>query len=307
MRILVAGASGAIGSELVPALIAEGHEVRAGGRDARRLAGALGPGPAQPAVLDVERAAGLGAALDGVEVAYYLVHSMERSDAQADFAARELRGAENFAAACRTAGVRRTVYLGGLVPAGVPSRHLASRLAVERALADGAPEALALRASIVIAARSRSFRLLVHLVERMPLLALPSWQRFRTQPLDGRDVPALLAAAAGARGLAGTLDIAGPDVLSYGEMLREIADLMLVARPAVTLPVSLTQYAARIAAAIAGETPELVLPLMEGLEGDLLPRDDHAAELLGVRLHSFSAAVEHALRELEASEPVAAR
>ena len=91
-------------------------------------------------------------------------------------------------------------------------------------------------------------------------------------------------------------------------MLREIADLMLVARPAVTLPVSLTQYAARIAAAIAGETPELVLPLMEGLEGDLLPRDDHASRAArGPPAQLSSAAVEHALRELEASEPVAAR
>lgn len=307
MRILVAGASGAIGSALVPALVADGHEVRAGGRDARRLAAALGPCPAQATVLDVDRGSGVAAALDGVEVAYYLVHSMERVPDGTDFAARELRSAENFASACRAAGVRRTIYLGGLVPPGAPSRHLASRLAVERALAEGAPEPLALRASIVIAARSRSFRLLVHLVERMPLLALPPWQRFRTQPIDGRDLTAMLAAAACAAGLPRKLDVAGPDIVTYGEMLREIADLLLVARPTVTLPVSLTPYAARIAAAIAGEEPELVLPLMEGLEGDLLPDDDHADALLGVRLHSFRAAVERALRDLEASEPVTAR
>ena len=100
---------------------------------------------------------------------------------------------------------------------------------------------------------------------------------------------------------------AGPDVVTYGEMLREIADLMLVPRPSVALPVSLTPYAARVAAAIAGEQPELVLPLMEGLEGDLLPADDHAAELLGVHLHGFRAAVERALRDWEREEPVAAR
>jgi hypothetical protein len=96
-------------------------------------------------------------------------------------------------------------------------------------------------------------------------------------------------------------------VLSYGEMIERIADLMLVSRPAVGFGVSATAVTARVAAAIAGEDPELVLPLMESLEGDLLPRDDHAAELLGVELHSFDCAVEHALGEWERTEPLAAR
>jgi hypothetical protein len=86
-----------------------------------------------------------------------------------------------------------------------------------------------------------------------------------------------------------------------------IADLMLVNRPSLRLGVNLTAITGRVAAAIAGEDPELVVPLMEGLQGDLLPVDDHAAELLGVRLHSFDSAVEHALREWERVEPLAAR
>jgi uncharacterized protein YbjT (DUF2867 family) len=307
MQVLVAGASGAIGSALVPALAAAGHEVSAGGRHRDSLLAAVGSCTDRIAVLDVESGAGLPTALSGVEVAYYLVHSMERTSAGSDFAARELHSAGNFAAACRAAGVRRTIYLGGLVPPSAPSRHLASRLAVEEALASGAPESVALRASIVIAAASRSFRLLVHLVERMPLLALPAWQRYRTQPIDGRDVTAMLVSAATAPDLPSKLDIAGPDIVTYGEILREIADLMMVARPAVTLPVNLTQYTARIAAAISGEQPELVLPLMEGLEGDLLARDDGAPRLLGVSLHSFRAAVERALGDWEAIEPLAAR
>ncbi len=90
-------------------------------------------------------------------------------------------------------------------------------------------------------------------------------------------------------------------------MLTRIAELMLVGRPTVQLRVNLTAVAARVAAAIAGESPELVVPLMEGLQGDLLPAEDHAAELLGVRLHSFDSAVEHALREWEQFEQLAAR
>ncbi|HEX5225062.1 MAG TPA: epimerase, partial [Solirubrobacteraceae bacterium] len=104
-----------------------------------------------------------------------------------------------------------------------------------------------------------------------------------------------------------TLDIGGPEVLSYGEMLTRLADLLLVRRPAIGLGVTMTPVAGRIAAAIAGEDPALVLPLMEGLGGDLLPADERAAELLDVRLHSFDAAVERAFAEWEEHEPLAAR
>jgi hypothetical protein len=116
----------------------------------------------------------------------------------------------------------------------------------------------------------------------------------------------LVASASAAIG-GRSLDVGGPDMLSYGEMIERIADLMLVNRPSVGLGVSITAVTARVAAAIAKEDPELVLPLMQSLGGDLLPHDDHAAELLGVRLHSFDSAVEHALSEWEASEPLAAR
>ncbi len=344
MRILVTGASGFVGSLLVPRLCADGHAVRALGRDPERVRSALAPMPTgngwQPGEVEVVRADvrigdGLEQALTGVQVAYYLIHSMERSPAERSaFPERERLAAESFAAAAAHAGVGRIVYLGGLTPrpatplqaadadtgataASSPtsiegagtrvSRHLASRAQVERVLLEAVPDSLALRASIVIGARSRSFRLLVHLLERMPVLTLPAWQTLRTQPIDARDVIEMLAACATAQLPRRSLDIGGPDVLTYGEMLRAIAELMLVSRPTITLGVNLTGVTARLAAAIAGEDPELVLPLMEGLQEDLLPAEHHAAELLGVRLHSFESAVEHALAEWERSEPLAAR
>jgi hypothetical protein len=104
-----------------------------------------------------------------------------------------------------------------------------------------------------------------------------------------------------------SLDIAGPDILTYREILEGIADAMVIARPALNLPLTATPLASRVAAVIAGEDPELIGPLMEGLETDLLARDARAAELLGVHLHSFDSAVEHALRQWEAAEPLAAR
>jgi uncharacterized protein YbjT (DUF2867 family) len=341
MRILVTGASGFVGSLLIPRLRADGHALRALGREPERVHAALADtllhDRRQPEAIEVEvvradvrTGDGLERALADVEVAYYLIHSMERLPGEhMAFPERERLAAESFAAAAKHAGVRRIVYLGGLTPrssggltrrpstrapadagsAGSThmSRHLASRAAVEHVLLQAIPDSLALRASIVIGARSRSFRLLVHLLERMPVLTLPAWQTLRTQPIDARDVIEMLAACATAELPRRCLDIGGPDVLTYGEMLESIAETMLVNRPTLKLGVNLTGVTARVAAAIAGEDPALVLPLMEGLQEDLLPADHHAAELLGVRLHSFQSAVEHALAEWERSEQLAAR
>jgi uncharacterized protein YbjT (DUF2867 family) len=326
MRVLVTGASGFVGSLLVPRLCVEGHSVRAFGREEHRTHEALErvrarPGASEPEIVqgDVITGVGLQQALEGVQIAYYLIHSMERTAASSQsFSQREHIAAENFAQAALSAGVGRIVYLGGLVPHwsasgrrsdSLPlpvSRHLESREAVERILLDAVPNSLALRASIVIGARSRSFRLLVRLVERLPVLALPAWQRFSTQPIDERDVIEMLAAAATTE-ITGRLEIGGPDVVTYGAMLIRIADLMLIGRPTVKLRVNLTAIASRVAAALASEAPELVVPLMEGLQGDLLPADDQAAQRLGIRLHSFDSAVEHALAEWEQLEPLAAR
>jgi uncharacterized protein YbjT (DUF2867 family) len=226
------------------------------------------------------------------------------------FAARDRRAAAEFAAAARAAGVRRVVYLGGLVPRDAHvSPHLASRLEVEDALLGAAPEGVALRASIVVGARSRSFRFLVRLVERVPVMPLPDWRDHRTAPIDGRDVMAYLVAAGTSPAVEGalSLDIAGPEVMTYASMIERIRDAMLLTRPRLDLPLSLTPVASRIAAAIAGEDPALIEPLMGSLGSDLLPRDDRARELFGVRLHAFDAAVERALRDLEALEDVAAR
>jgi uncharacterized protein YbjT (DUF2867 family) len=303
MRILITGITGYVGGALVPRLEADGHELRGYARNP--------PAGRVPVVKgDVLTGAGLEEALDGVDVAYYLIHSMETASNGA-FSQREEQGARTFAEAAAAAGVERIVYLGGILPAARPiSPHMASRLKVEELLLEAVPDSLALRASIVIAAQSRSFRFLVRLVERVPVIPLPRWGSSRTQPIDGRDVIELLARAATAdTGGRRSLDIAGPEVMSYGEMIERIRDLLMLGRPRLDLPVTMTAVASRVAAAIAGEDPGLVGPLMGSLGSDILPRDMETAELLGVRLHRFDRAVEHALREWEELEPgsVAAR
>jgi uncharacterized protein YbjT (DUF2867 family) len=304
MKILVTGITGYLGGRLAPRLSRDGHELRGMSRHPR--SNELGI----PVVAgDAVSGAGLDAALDGIEVAYYLIHSMEQS-ADGVFDRLERQSAENFARAARAAGVERIVYLGGLVPAGGPrSRHLASRLEVERVLLEATPRSVAFRASIVIGAGSASFRFLVRLVERLPVLILPGWHTHRTSPIDERDMIEMLARAATSSDVCGqSLDAGGREVVSYGELIDRIRDLMLVGRPTIGFRrMTVTPIASRISALIAGEDHALVGPLMESLDDDLLPRDDRAAKLLDVRLHSLDAAIERALRDWEQSEPLSAR
>ena len=303
MNVLVTGITGYVGSRLAPRLARDGHAVRG----FTRRSDATVQFPVTRG--DLVSGEGLQEAFEGVDIAYFLIHSMETS-ADDSFPTRERRAAENFAHAAREAGTDRVVYLGGLAPAASSaSVHLRSRLEVERILLEASPCSVALRASIVIGAGSRSFRFLVRLVERLPVLAIPAWRTNRTAPIDERDMTELLARAATSDAVCGqALDAGGRDTVTYEELIDRIRDSLILSRPALRFRrLTLTPIASRVSAVIAGEDPALIGPLMAGLEEDLLPRDDRAARLLDVRLHSLDAAIEHALAEWEASESLAAR
>jgi uncharacterized protein YbjT (DUF2867 family) len=272
---------------------------------------------------DLLTGSGLEEALDGCSTAYYLIHSME-AGGNGDFAGRDRRMAETFAEAAAHAGVERIVYLGGIVPADPAagpdpadpaadpvalSPHLRSRLEVENILLSAVPGSTALRASIVIGAASSSFRILVRLVERLRVLPLPRWRDNRTQPIDERDVIEFLVRTPQVPEAAGrSLDVAGPDVMTYGRMIERIADAMGVGRLPFGFKRSLTPPASAVVAAVTGQPVELVRPLMESLETDLLPRDpEEAPRLYGLRPHRFDRALDHALAEWERAEPLGAR
>lgn len=302
---LITGASGYVGGRLLRRLAGEGRRVRALARVPERV---------EPlAVVEVLRGdvltgQGLGAALDGCRTAYYLVHSMEPA-ADDHFAGRDRRAAEAFAREAAGAGLERIVYLGGMAPTGPASAHLGSRLEVERILLDAVPGSTALRASIVVGAGSPSFRVLVRLVERLRVLPLPRWRSNRTQPIDERDMVEFLARTPKTPAAAGrSLDVCGPDLMTYDRMIERIAEAMGVGRVPLELSASLTPPASAIVAAVSGQPLELVRPLMESLESDVVPRDaEEAPRLYGIRPRSFGRAVEHALAEWESREPLGAR
>ena len=302
---LVTGATGYVGGRLLRRLAAEARPVRALARVPERVARLSGVEAIRGDVLSGE---GVAEALEGCHTAYYFVHAMEAA-ADGDFSGRDRRAAELFARAAAAAGVARIVYLGGIAPSGAPSTHLGSRLEVERILLGAVPRSTALRASIVIGARSPSFRLLVRLVERLRVLPLPRWRKNRTQPIDERDVIEFLARTPDVPAAAGrSLDVCGPDLMTYAEMIERIAEHMGVGRLPLELSLSLTPPASAIAAAVSGQPLELVRPLMESLESDVVPRDpDEAPRLYGIRPRGFERAVDHALGEWESLEPLAAR
>jgi uncharacterized protein YbjT (DUF2867 family) len=304
---LIVGATGYLGTLLTKALVAEGRAVRALSRRPPQVAP---PSAVETVLGNVLNDEGLDAALEGCDVAYYLVHSMEAG--AGSFEVRDRLAAQNFVAACRRTGVERVVYLGGIEPSGPLSPHMRSRLEVERILMEGIPGATGLRASIIIGAGSPSFRLMVRLIERIPVLPLPPWRDRRTQPIAERDVVDCLVRTPLVDATAGrSIDIVGPDALSYASILEGIAAELEIDRPGVKLSVFTAPAFAAVASRIAGSDVDLVRALMGSLNADVLPRDARAAEemeeLFGFRPLPFVRAVRRALADWEQDEPLGAR
>ncbi|MEV6211507.1 SDR family oxidoreductase [Kitasatospora sp. NPDC051914] len=274
---LVTGATGYIGGRLVPELLAAGRAVRCLVRDPGRLRDHPWRARVETATGDVTRPETLPAAFEGVDTAYYLVHSLgtgpgfERTDREA---------ARAFGAAAARAGVRRIVYLGGLVPAGVPtaelSPHLRSRAEVGRLLrASGVPTA-ELRAAVIIGSGSASFEMLRYLTERLPVMVTPSWVGTRIQPIAVRDVLRYLVAAADLPPEVNrAFDIGGPDVLTYRRMmLRYAAVAGLPRRIVVPVPVLTPRLSSLWVGLVTPVPNSIARPLVESLRHEVV-RAEH--------------------------------
>jgi uncharacterized protein YbjT (DUF2867 family) len=276
--IAVAGATGYIGGLLCERLRREGRDVRALARDPAGASGLERVG-CEVRRADVLEPDSLGAALAGVDVAYYLVHSMGRG-ADSEFAERDHEGAENFAAAASAAGARRIVYLGGL---GEGSEHLASRHATATALRSGPVPVTYFRAAAVIGAGSESFRTVFYLVRRLPLMVTPRWVSTRTQPIAVGDAVAYLAAAADLDlPLDREIQIGGPDVTTYGGMIDELA-LALGRRPPlrITMPILSPALSSLWIGLVTPVDAGVARPLVEGLATETVVTDASGMGLLG--------------------------
>lgn len=279
--VLVTGATGYIGGLLVPALLARGRKVRVLGRDPAKLRRQPWCSRVEMAVGSASERAVLDRALAGVEVAYYLLHSM---DGTGDFVERDRRLAESFAAAAREAGVRRIVYLSGLHPDGELSPHLASRVEVgEILLSSGVPTAV-LQAGVVLGAGSASFDMLRHLTERLPVMVAPKWLRNRIQPIAIADVLHYLTAAADLPPEVNrAYDVGGPDVLTYADMMRRYAEVTgLGGRLIRTVPVLTPELASHWVGLVTPVLSGVARPLVGSLIHEAVCREDDAIRDLGL-------------------------
>jgi len=288
--LLLTGATGFVGGALLRGL-RKTDRVRCLVRDAGKLQEAEGIESVQADLGELES---LRPALEGVDEVYYLVHSMEPG-VEGGFADQDRRAAENFARVASDCDVRRTIYLGGVVPDDTGSDHLESRAEVERILGDATPEFVGLRASMIVGAGSASFQTLVQLVDRLPVLLMPSWRERRSQPVAIDDVVAALIAA---RNVApGTYDIAGPESLKFEELTETVAELLGQEHRSLPLPFSNARIEAAVASAVVDEDTELLQPLMSGLHADLTIEDNALKSVFGVTPTSFRDAAEKAIND----------
>jgi uncharacterized protein YbjT (DUF2867 family) len=281
IRCLVTGATGYVGARLAPLLLDRGHAVRALARNPDKLADVPWRERVEVARGDLDDPDSLREAFDGVDVVYYLVHSM---GTESDFVAAESRSARHVVAAAQRAGVKRLVYLGGLHPPGADlSPHLRSRVAVGEILLDSGIETVVLQAGIVIGAGSASFEMMRHLTNRLPAMTTPKWVHNRIQPIAADDVLHYLAAAATADVPASrTWDVGGPDVMEYRDAMQEYADVAgLRRRLIIAIPFLTPRIASLWIGLVTPMPPGLARPLIESLECDAVQREHDIDTVIG--------------------------
>jgi uncharacterized protein YbjT (DUF2867 family) len=274
--ITVAGSTGYIGGLLCRRLREEGQPVRSLARHPEQ-AEALKEVGCELRKADVLEPETLGPALEGAEIAYYLVHSMGRGS-DGDFVERDHRGAENFAAAAAAAGVKRIVYLGGL---GEGSKHLDSRHETAEVLRRGPVPVTYFRAAAVIGAGSESYRTAFYLVRRLPVMITPRWLATRTQPIAVADAVSYLAAAADLDlPVDREIEIGGPDVTTYGGMIDDLARVQGRRPPLrITVPLLTPSLSSLWIGLVTPVDAGVAKPLIEGLATETVVTDAGGMEL----------------------------
>ncbi len=300
--ILVTGATGYIGGRLVPRLLEMGYRVRCLVRDPSRLQGRAWQGQVEIVAGDVFQPDSLARAMEGVQAAYYLVHSLAGG---ADFHERDMTAARNFGAAARAAGIARILFRGGLAEASPAlSEHLRSRQQSGDALREAGVPVTEFRAGVIVGSGSLSFEMIRYLTERVPVMICPRWVFTRTQPIGIREVLEYLTAALGVPESAGRIiEIGGSEVVTYGEMMTQYAEVRGLKRWMIQVPVLTPRLSSYWVNLVTPIPAVIARPLIEGLRNENVVHDLSARALFpNVAPVSYRVSVARALAKLEASD-----
>jgi uncharacterized protein YbjT (DUF2867 family) len=276
--VLVTGATGYVGGRLVPELIERGYRVRCLVRDAARLRERPWSQGVDTVEGDVLQPESVRRSLRGIETAYYLVHSLGGGEG---FAEQDRKAAHIFSSECARSGVKRIIYLGGIRPRDEEiSEHLKSRIETGNELRRAGVPVTEFRAGMIIGSGSYSFELVRYLTERIPVLICPRWVQTPTQPIAIRDVIFYLAETLSMPDSAGqTLDIGGPDVLAYGDLMRTYAKIRGLTRHIVRVPVLTPRLSSHWIGLVTPLPAHTARPLIDGLKNELVCEDRRAQEL----------------------------
>jgi len=297
--ILVTGATGYVGGRLVPRLLAAGRRVRCLVRDPARLQGRSWLKQVELASGDMLQPDSLAAAMHGVEVVYYLIHSLAGGS---DFSERDLEAAHNCAMAAKHAGVKRIIYLGALGdPKSQLSPHLRSRQETGAALAATGVPVTDFRAAVIVGSGSLSFEMIRYLTERLPVMICPKWVFTRIQPIAIRNVLDYLMAALDCPASAGRiLEIGGRDVLTYAEMMTGYARVRGLKRRLIAVPVLTPRLSSYWVHLVTPIPANIAQPLIKGLGNEVIVRDATARQLFPkIEPMDYETAVQLALEKMD--------
>jgi uncharacterized protein YbjT (DUF2867 family) len=303
-KVLLTGATGFVGGRLLHALTGHGIDVRCLVRSPDRLRNRLFPEEEVEIFQgDLLKDENLDTVLEGIEVAYYMVHSMGGRTIGENkvFAERDRIAAENFIRAADKAGVSRVIYLGGLGETGDQlSKHLASRQEVAQILSSGRAQSTELRAPNIMGAGGAPFEMLRYLVERLPVMVCPRWIETRCQPIDIRDMVNYLLGCLREPATAGlSFDVGGPDIVTYREMMEIYTKVRSLKRLIITVPVLTPRLSTYWVNLVTPVPSGVVNPLVEGLKNEVICRENRIRELIPMELMPLEQSICIALQEVE--------
>ncbi len=303
-KILITGATGFVGGRLLHNFTARGIKVRCLVRSPDKLGKEFSRSEEVDIIAgDLLKPETYENGLAGIEVAYYLVHSMGGRTIGENkvFVQRDRDAAENFTKAADRAGVARIIYLGGLGETGENlSKHLASRQEVGEILSSGAAQTTQLRAPNIMGAGGAPFEMLRYLVERLPVMVCPKWIETRCQPIDIQDMIAYLVGCLQEPATAGlSLDVGGPDIVTYRQMMEIYSRVRGMKRLIITVPVLTPRLSTYWVNLVTPVPSGIVNPLVEGLRNEVICRDNRIRELIPIKLTPLEQSICNALAEVE--------